>query len=299
MRPLAQVRSSAYLFAMSDASKRMASPASAGEAFEIVEGPALAPFLLVCDHASNEIPAEYANLGLPAAELERHIAYDLGAASLTRALARRLDAPAVLSRFSRLVIDPNRGEDDPTLVMQLSDGAAIPGNTGADAAELERRLARFWRPYDAAIAAAIDRAIAAGNVPTLLSIHTFTPTWRGIPRPWHCAVLWDRDPRLAQPLLAALRAEGDLVVGDNEPYSGALKGDCMWRHGTSRGLAHAILDVRQDLVASEAGVADWVERLARILPGTLAQDRHPADETAAPRHLPPDDNRRAASTTLH
>jgi p-hydroxybenzoate 3-monooxygenase len=217
---LAQVRSSAYLFAMSDASKRMASPASAGEAFEIVEGPALAPFLLVCDHASNEIPAEYANLGLPAAELERHIAYDLGAASLTRALARRLDAPAVLSRFSRLVIDPNRGEDDPTLVMQLSDGAAIPGNTGADAAELERRLARFWRPYDAAIAAAIDRAIAAGNVPTLLSIHTFTPTWRGIPRPWHCAVLWDRDPRLAQPLLAALRAEGDLVVGDNASCPG-------------------------------------------------------------------------------
>lgn len=284
---------------MSEAKQKNGSAAQADHVFEVVEGPALAPFLLICDHASNDIPAEYANLGLPAAELERHIAYDLGSASLTRALAKRLGVPAVLSHFSRLLIDPNRGEDDPTLVMQLSDGAVIPGNARADAAEVERRLARFWRPYDAAIAATVERALAAGSVPALLSLHTFTPAWREIPRPWHCAVLWDRDPRLPQPLLAALRAEGDLVVGDNEPYSGALKGDCLWRHGTSRGLAHAILEVRQDLLANEAGVADWVERLARILPGTLAQERHREAEAAPPRITPPDANRRPLSATLN
>ncbi len=285
---------------MVEATETTPSSVSASNAFELVEGPALAPFLLVCDHASNDIPAEFANLGLPAAELERHIAYDLGSAALTRALAKRLGAPAVLSRFSRLLIDPNRGEDDPTLVMKLSDGAVIPGNARADAAEVERRLTRFWRPYDRAIAAMIDRALAAGNVPAILSLHTFTPAWRGFPRPWHCSVLWDRDPRLAQPLLSALRAEGDLEVGDNEPYSGALHGDCMWRHGTRRGLAHAILEVRQDLVAAEAGVADWVERLARILPATLAQDRH-RDAAAAQRvkAAPKSGNgRRPVSATL-
>ena len=173
---------------------------------------------------------------------------------MTRALARRLGAPAVLSTFSRLLIDANRGEDDPTLIMRLSDGAIVPGNAAVDAAERARRIARFHAPYHAAIDAAIERAIAAGSPPALVSIHSFTPVWRGHARPWHAGVLWDGDPRFAVPLIEALRADPALVVGDNEPYSGALANDTMYRHGTERGLAHALVEIRQDLIADEAGV---------------------------------------------
>jgi predicted N-formylglutamate amidohydrolase len=175
--------------------------------------------------------------------------------------------PAILSTFSRLLIDANRGEDDPTLIMRLSDGAVVPGNAGVDAAERERRIARFHAPYHAAIAAAIEESLALGAVPALVSIHSFTPVWRGRQRPWHAGVLWDRDPRLAAPLIAALAAEANLVVGDNEPYSGALVNDTLYRHGTRRGLAHALIEIRQDLIADAAGARAWSERLAAIFAG--------------------------------
>ena len=170
-----------------------------------------------------------------------------------------------MSTFSRLLIDANRGEDDPTLIMRLSDGAIVPGNAAVDAAERARRIARFHAPYHAAIDAAIDRAIAAGRPPALVSIHSFTPVWRGHARPWHAGVLWDTDPRLAVPLIEALRADPALVVGDNEPYAGALANDTMYRHATARGLAHALIEIRQDLIGDEAGAAAWAERLAPIL----------------------------------
>ena len=166
---------------------------------------------------------------------------------------------------SRLVIDANRGDDDPTLVMRLSDGAVIPGNARIDAGERARRIEAYWRPYDRAIRETIDAAFTAGRPPMILSVHSFTPIWRGWPRPWHCGVLWDADPRLPELMIARLRADPSLVVGDNEPYDGALSGDTMYRHGTRRGLAHALIEVRQDLVADAAGVAAWVERLAPIL----------------------------------
>jgi len=237
---------------------------------DVIPGDPALGLVLLCDHASNWMPAEYGDLGLPAVELERHIAYDVGAAPLTRELARRLGAPAVLACYSRLLIDPNRGEDDPTLIMRLSDGAVVPGNARLDAPERAYRLARFYRPYHAAVAAAVTEGIAAGRPPAVLSIHSFTPVWKGYRRPWHVGILWDRDERLARPLLAALRAEQALRVGDNEPYSGALEGDTLYRHATLRGLPNALVEVRNDLIAEPRGVLEWADRLTPILEKTLA-----------------------------
>jgi predicted N-formylglutamate amidohydrolase len=227
---------------------------------------ALAPGLLIlCDHASNAIPPEYADLGLPPAERERHIAYDIGAAAVARACAAALGVPALLTTFSRLLIDPNRGLDDPTLIVRVSDGTAVPGNQDLGTAEIARRIGRFYEPYDVAIAAALDAFAHAGIVPAILSVHTMTDRMRGIDRPWHASVLWDADPRLALPLLAALRGEPDLVVGENEPYGDALRGDTLDRHAAPRGLAAAVLEVRQDLVARADAAAAWGLRLARLM----------------------------------
>lgn len=237
---------------------------------ELVAGDPASGVLVICDHASNAMPPEYASLGLPPAELERHIAYDIGAAETARTLARELGAPAVLSTFSRLLIDPNRGPDDPTLVMKLSDGAVVPGNAKADALEVERRLARFYRPYDEAVGDAVARAMATGNPPAIVSLHSFTPFWKGVARPWHVTVLWDCDPRLPAPLIATLAGEPGLVVGDNEPYDGALAGDTMNRHATLHGLSNVLIEVRQDLIATREGSIAWGERLARALRPILA-----------------------------
>ncbi len=227
--------------------------------------------ILLCDHAENRIPPGYGTLGLSAGDLGRHIAYDIGAGAVTEALAARLGVPALITRFSRLLIDPNRGIDDPTLVMQISDGIMVPGNIGLDRAELEARIRRYYAPYHEAIDRAIDNAIAAGKPPALIAIHSFTQAWKSVPRPWHVAVLWDRDPRLAQPLLEELRHLPGVVIGDNVPYSGQLKGDTLYRHGTERGLAHALIELRQDLVLSEEGQRDWARHLAGVLAAVLAQ----------------------------
>jgi predicted N-formylglutamate amidohydrolase len=232
---------------------------------ELIEGAVESGILILCDHASNAVPADYGDLGLAPAEFERHIAYDIGAAAVTRSLARRLGAPAILTQFSRLLIDPNRGRDDPTLVMRLSDGAVVPGNATVDLAEVMRRIERFYDPYDAAITAAIERALKAGHPPVIVTVHSFTPVWRGWRRPWHVGILWDADDRFARPLLDGLRAEKGLVVGDNEPYDGALSGDTIDRHGTVRGLANALIEIRQDLIAADAGAEEWADRFARLL----------------------------------
>lgn len=258
---------------MARSAARLLDSICASDSCEPVDGDPGGGLLILCDHASNRVPPEYADLGLPRAELERHIGYDIGAAALTRELAARLHAPALLTCFSRLLIDPNRGEDDPTLVMRLSDGAVVPGNAGLDAAERERRLARFYRPYHRAAAEMIEAMLRAGPPPAILSIHSYTPVWKAVPRPWHAGILWDRDPRFARPLLEALRRERGLIVGNNEPYLGALKNDTMYRHGTGRGLAHALLEVRNDLIADPAGVLEWADRLEAVLPGILADPR--------------------------
>jgi predicted N-formylglutamate amidohydrolase len=240
---------------------------------EIVCADGDATLLFLCDHASNRIPESEGNLGLSQDDLARHIAYDVGARGLTLALADLFRAPAVLSTVSRLMIDPNRGEDDPTLVMQLYDGAVIPGNRHLTSSARQSRIRNIYRPYHDGVTHVIERALAAGITPNLISIHSFTPQLRGrAPRPWHVGVLWDRDDRIAAPLIARLQAEDELVVGDNEPYSGALRGDCMWRHGTSRGLPHVLIEVRNDLISDMPGQQAWAALLARCLADILDLD---------------------------
>ena len=237
--------------------------------YRTIEGDVRLGLLILCDHAQNHIPEGYHDLGLRHEDLHRHMALDLGAEGVAEMLATMLGAPAVLSRFSRLLIDPNRGLDDPTLIMQLSDGLMVPGNVGLSAEQVEDRLDRFYRPYHAAIERAVDAGIAAGKPPAILSIHSFTQAWRGVPRPWAASVLWDKDPRLPLPLIRALRTIPDVMVGDNVPYSGQLKGDTLYRHATARGLAHALVEVRQDLILSEEGQGIWAAHLARTITDVL------------------------------
>lgn len=224
-------------------------------------------WLITCDHASNRVPCEAGGtLGLSEGEMGRHIAYDIGAAGVTRRLAELLNSPAILSDFSRLVIDPNRGEDDPTLVMKLYDGTIVPGNRDVGPEETERRLALFHRPYHYAYA-----RLAARRADTVLcAMHSFTPRLMGrAPRPWHVGVLYAGDARIARPLLARLSAEPGLCVGDNEPYSGHLPGDAMDRHGLTPGRPHVLIELRHDLIAGEESQHEWAKRLAPILEAAL------------------------------
>jgi predicted N-formylglutamate amidohydrolase len=234
-----------------------------------IEGDLGLGLLVICDHAENTIPADYHTLGLRHDDLHRHIAFDLGAAGVSAGLAEALGAPAVLSRFSRLLIDPNRGLEDPTLIMQLSDGLVVPGNAALGAAEIEARIERFYRPYDLAVQRAVEAGITAGKPPAILSVHSFTQAWKGVPRPWAVSVLWDRDPRFSLPLLEGLRTIPDVEVGDNVPYSGQLQGDTLYRHATMRGLAHALIELRQDLIFGAEGQAEWAGHLARVVRDVL------------------------------
>lgn len=240
------------------------------DSFEVVGGRADAGLIVLCDHASNALPAEYGSLGLPPHEFQRHIAYDIGAAGITRVLAEAFQAPAVLTRTSRLLIDPNRGADDPTLIMRLSDGAIIPGNRHLDEAERERRMRLYYAPYHRAIEATIAQCLATGVAPAIVSIHSFTEAWKGVRRPWQVGILWDRDDRFARPLIEALAADPGLHVGDNQPYKGTLEGDCLWQHATSRGLLNALVEVRQDLIADRPGQVAWGQRLVDVLDGLRA-----------------------------
>jgi predicted N-formylglutamate amidohydrolase len=226
--------------------------------------------MFLCDHASNRLPPEYGTLGLDPGLLTTHIASDIGAADVTRALAARFESPAILARWSRLLADLNRGEDDPTLVMKLSDGSVVPGNRDADAAEIARRIAFYHAPYHARIAQEIAEISGRGIVPVLVSMHSFTPRWKGFARPWEVGVLWDRDARLARPMIEALAGAG-LRVGNNEPYSGELENDCLYRHGTMNGLPHVLIEIRQDLIADSARAAAFAGRLAPILAAALAR----------------------------
>lgn len=226
------------------------------------------PLIFVCDHASNALPDVYGLLGLPRTLFDTHIAHDIGAAEVTRTLARSFGVPAILARWSRLLIDLNRGADDPTLVMKLSDGSIIPGNASLDATEIHTRIARYHEPYHRAIADEIQRLSVLDAVPAVISMHSFTPTWKGKARPWHIGVLFDRDERLAKPLAEAALAAG-FVVGCNEPYSGELENDCMYRHGTSNGLPHVLIEVRQDLIATALAARTFAGRLKPVIASAL------------------------------
>lgn len=240
--------------------------------FETIETGRASRWLVTCDHATNAVPPciNGGDLGLPPEDMARHIAWDPGAEGVARRLSERLDAPFVASRFSRLVIDPNRGEDDPTLLMRLYDGTVIPANRSVDEAEIRRRLDTFWRPYHAEIA-----RLAARRPDTVyLAIHSFAPRLRGGDnRPWQIGVLHGADDRLARPLIDRLRREPDLCVGENEPYGGHLVGDAVDRHAIAHGRANVLIELRNDVIATEADQIAWADRLAPILEEGLAEAR--------------------------
>ena len=221
-------------------------------------------WLVTCDHASNTVPPFVGggDLGLSDADMARHIAYDVGAAGVSRRLGELLDCPVICSNFSRLVIDPNRGEDDPTLLMKLYDGSIIPGNRHADAAELEKRLNRCYRPYHTALA-----ELAARQPDTIIvSMHSFTPQLNGRPpRPWHVGLLYSVDERLSRPLAARMRQEADLCVGENEPYGGHLAGDAIARHAIAHERPNILIELRNDLIEAQADQHLWAQRLAPML----------------------------------
>ncbi|MDB5733646.1 MAG: hypothetical protein JWP16_2458 [Alphaproteobacteria bacterium] len=242
-------------------------------AFEAVPGAPESKLLLLCDHASSALPPGMGSLGLKPELFATHIAQDIGAAAVTRALAAAYGAPALLGAWSRLLIDLNRGADDPTIVMKLSDGSIIPGNRDADADEVARRIALWHAPYHAAITSELDRM---GPGAVIVSMHSFTPSWKGVPRPWAVGVLYDSDARLAAPLMARLDAAG-FVVGDNEPYHGALDGDTLNVHGIRRGLPHVLIEIRQDLVADNAMAQAFAVRLKPILDMALADLKNPQE----------------------
>jgi predicted N-formylglutamate amidohydrolase len=239
-------------------------------AYQIIGNDRPGRWLVTCDHASNRVPDWVAggDLGIAKADMERHIAYDLGAAEVATRLAAALDSPVILSDFSRLVIDPNRGEDDPTLVMRLYDGTMIPANRHIDAAGIAARVARLYRPYHDAYADLAGRR----SDTVIVAVHSFTPCLKGrAPRPWHVGILHSHlDERLSRALIRRLQAEGDLCVGDNEPYHGHLPGDAIDRHALVSGRLNTLIEVRNDLIATVDMQQEWADRLARLLVAALA-----------------------------
>lgn len=234
--------------------------------FVLIDGDYKSGLILLCDHARNALPSSYGTLGLAPSEFERHIAYDIGAEAVTRSIAGRLGVPAVLCGFSRILIDPNRGEDDPTLIRQLYDGAVISGNYPIDETERERRLDQWYRPYHQAVSAAVSKVAGESGIPPLIiSIHSFTPHMQGLTRPWHVSLLWDHDDRAMRLIYQTLHRQGDLIIGNNEPYDGALKGDTMYQHATEKGYPHVLIEIRQDLIALKEGQDEWADRLAPTL----------------------------------
>ena len=235
-------------------------------AFDWVDRAPRRPALLVCDHASARIPRELGTLGLPPAALADHIALDIGAAALTRMLGERLGLPAVLGNYSRLVVDCNRRLDDPTAFPEVSDGYQVPGNGNLGEADRRLRAESLYWPYHHRVRDSLAALEAYAPAPALIAIHSFTPTFGGEQRPWQVGILWDKDPRLPAPLMAGLAADPALCIGDNQPYSGRHPADfTIDHHAEAEGLPHVSIEVRQDLITTLDGAADWAERLAAVL----------------------------------
>jgi len=243
--------------------------------FEILNPDGSAPFLLVCDHASRRIPQSLNRLGVADWVLDRHVACDIGARALTVALSERFNAMAVMANYSRLVVDLNRQLHDASAFIKVSDGIAIPGNIELDEAGRQARIDSFFDPYHDAVSKALDelskRSGHAEHAPALISIHTCTPVYNRVVRRWHIGIMWDVDARIAKPLLANLREQPDLCVGDNEPYSGAHPNDyTVDEHAEQNGLPCIGVEVRQDLVDSDEGAQQWAKILGDALDPVLA-----------------------------
>ena len=224
------------------------------------------PFLFTSDHYGRLIPRTLGDLGLPADELTRHIAWDIGIAGVAETLSRQLDARLVAQRYSRLVIDCNRPPTAASSVPRLSEATMIPGNEALSREAAETRRREIFDPYHQWIREIIDERLREGRPTVLVALHSFTPVYARVRRPWHIGTLYHRDTTLPPLLLKALRAEGDLVVGDNEPYAVGDETDYgIPVHGEARGLINTGIEIRQDLIADGAGQQQWAERLARIL----------------------------------
>jgi predicted N-formylglutamate amidohydrolase len=204
--------------------------------------------ILLCDHSSAYIPEKYSNLGLSVSLLNEHIAYDIGAYGLTKSMAGLLGANAIFSYFSRLLIDPNREIDDPTLIMKFADQYIIPGNRSIDKSEFNKRKSNFYVPYHNQIELMIKSIIQRGLVPVIVSMHSFTRIFRNGIRPWEISILWDKDNRISEPLINLLEKDNKYKIGDNEPYIGYLRGDTLNKHATSQGIPHVLIEVRNDLI---------------------------------------------------
>ena len=227
-------------------------------------------YVILVDHASNRVPDEIANgdLGLPTDDMARHIAYDVGAAAVGTYLGEMLDAPVLLSEFSRLVIDPNRSEDDPTLIMQLYDGSIIPGNRSLSEADKRHRIEAYHRPYRMAA----EALAASRDDPILIAVHSFTPQLRGRPpRPWEVGILFAHDRRYSDLLIDALDGTLETPIGINQPYSGELEGDTMDQIALQKGRQHALIELRNDLIATDDGAKIWAQIMADALQQATAR----------------------------
>jgi predicted N-formylglutamate amidohydrolase len=224
------------------------------------------PFLLTCDHYGRAIPRLLGDLGLPEAELARHIAWDIGIGGVATLLSKQLDAHLIAQRYSRLVIDCNRPPQSPNSIPLISEATLIPGNEGLARGAAEARRMAVFDPYHRRIGEVIDHRSREAIPTVLVSLHSFTPVYAGIARPWHVGTLYQRDARLPSLLLRGLRAQGDLVVGDNEPYAVSDETDyTIPVHGQARGLLNTGIEIRQDLIADRGGEREWADRLANIL----------------------------------
>jgi predicted N-formylglutamate amidohydrolase len=231
-----------------------------------------AAFFLTCDHGGRAIPRRLGRLGIAEPETFRHIAWDIGIAAVGRELSARLDAPLIVQHYSRLVIDCNRDPAVPSSIPEISETTEIPGNHGLSMAARQARIDGVFRPYHDCIAAALDRRRERGSASVLVALHSFTPVFKGVSRPWHVGVLYNRDARLARRLIGLLRAEGELTVGDNEPYRVTDMTDyTVPVHGERRGLPYLEIEIRQDLIVEPSGQAAWAARLARLLPAAYAE----------------------------
>jgi predicted N-formylglutamate amidohydrolase len=229
------------------------------------------PLLLVADHAGNRIPRALGDLGVSEVERARHIGWDIGIAGVSRRLADALDAVLIQQNYSRLVIDCNRPPGVPSSIPEISEVTAIPGNVALSEAQKAARVAEIFRPYHDAIEAELNGRLQKDLPVALVAMHSFTPVYKGFVRPWHAGVLYNRDDRFSKRLKALLEAEGDLTVGDNEPYTvDDLSDYTIPVHGEKRGLHHIAIEIRQDLIADEQGQIAWAARLARLLPQTYA-----------------------------
>ncbi len=235
-------------------------------------------FVIIVDHAGRRIPRRLGDLGVPASELERHIAWDIGAWAVALALSETLDAALIGQAYSRLVIDCNRDPAVESAIVTLSETTPIPGNVGVTDEEIAARREAIFDPYHARIRALLDDRRARGRRTVLIALHSMTDVYKGETRPMQCAVLYNRDARFAQILLGVLRDEPGLTVGDNAPYSVSDVSDyTIPRHAEARGLAHVEIEMRQDLITGETGQAEWAERMAAALTAAdaLFQERYP------------------------